>query len=165
MWPCSLPFKPLLWIVIRVIMTDLRSARLLSPPHSARSSSKQRSPRPGQFLSILSHSDPEALSLPSEIRLLRLQLAAAGQEMQTLKERYVHEVGGLRETIGELRREVDLMRFERDEAVAKEGEADITKVASQVISMRTEIDRISAFLWKSQRETAISRKCVSKRRL
>lgn len=78
--------------------------------------------------------------------------------MKTLTEQYEQEAGELRETIGKLRREVDLMRFERDEAVAREGEADITNIANQVISMRTEIDRISAFLWKSQREVVMPQK-------
>lgn len=139
-------------------MTELRSTNLLSPPHSARSSSKQRSPRQAQFLPIHSNPDPEAQSHTSEIRLLRMQITAASQAMKTLTEQYEQEAGELRETIGKLRREVDLMRFERDEAVAREGEADITNIANQVISMRTEIDRISAFLWKSQREVVMPQK-------
>ena len=139
-------------------MTELRSTNLLSPPHSARSSFKQRSPRQAQISPIHSHPDPEAQSHSSEIRLLRMQIAAASQTMQALTEQYAQEVGELRETIEALRREVDLLRFERDEAVAREGEADFTNIANQVISMRTEIDRISAFLWKSQREIVMPQK-------
>lgn len=139
----------------RVVMTELRSTNLLSPPHSARSSFKQRSPRQEP---LHSNPDPEAPPPTLELRLLRMQVSAASQTLQSLTSQYTQEVQELKETIETLRREVDLMRFERDEAVAREGEADIMNIANQVISMRTEIDRMSAFVWKSQRERVMPQK-------
>ena len=129
-------------------MTELRRSQLLSPLHSARY----------KPVSFGSHSKLEAemYAQTAEVRLLRTQLSLASEELKSLQELYTREVSDLRSVISTLRQEVDLMRFERDEAVVTEGEADISHLADQIISLRTEIDRLSAFLWKSQRDSVIT---------
>ena len=105
-----------------------------------------------------SHSSlPDASSLPDsqdEVRQLRIQLAAVNKEIRDFRDKYSSDVSQLKSELQTLRQEVDLIRFERDEAQAQAPPlGDMSLFARQITAMRSDLDKLSGSFRNFQRET------------
>lgn len=88
---------------------------------------------------------PEVESLKTEVLLLRKSLNDTQKEVVKVKSIYENETKSLKSAFDELQKELEILRFEKDEQITKQnyGLEDYSQLALELIKLRTEIDRLT----------------------
>ena len=77
--------------------------------------------------------------------LLRKSLNDTQKEVVKVKSIYENETKSLKSAFDELQKELEILRFEKDEQITKQnyGLEDYSQLALELIKLRTEIDRLT----------------------
>ena len=118
---------------------------------STRSPSSKTTPR-NDFFS--SKENPETLRLRKEISSLKKNLLEANKELSLLRKNHENEISSLRNILESMKQEVEILKAEKNENLALQsyGIDEYSALAQEVISLRTEVDRITYSYNKDKRK-------------
>lgn len=96
-------------------------------------------------ISALSSRSFEVMTLTHEVNELRNNLAQALAEVSAVKKSQEEETKSLKQAYEELKKELDTLKFEKEENEIKQsnGIEEYSKLTLELITLRTEIDRLS----------------------
>lgn len=93
----------------------------------------------------------EVESLRQEVKSLKITLESTINEAESAKKRYQAEADGLKKAYAEVKDELETLRFEKDEKNVNQEDEDYTLLTLELISLRTEVDRLSYLYDKEKR--------------
>lgn len=104
-------------------------------------------------ISTLSSSSFEVMTLTQEVNELKDNLAKALAEVAACKKSQEEETKSLKLSYEELKKELDTLKFEKEENEIKQsnGIEDYSKLTLELITLRTEIDRLSNLYEREKR--------------
>lgn len=148
----------------------LISPRGISVPSSARSLKNTQpeaystysgfySPnRSGSSKRSTSQEQRELENLTKEALYLRNSIRNVNKDIKKIKERHQDELKTIHFAFEELRRDIETIKFEKVEENAKAPSGsieDYTKLAQELISLRTDVDRLSSTILKEERASIV----------
>ena len=120
---------------------------------SANKSLTARHKNVSSSISTLSSSSFEVMNLRQELNDLKENLAKALAEVASCKKTQAEETKSLKLSYEELKKEFDTLKFEKEENEIRQsnGIEDYSRLTLELITLRTEIDRLSNLYEREKR--------------